>query len=511
MPASTTGLEREGPRHISELSREAQTRLHVGGDLIRRSYVPVPFNGHQGAKWHLFLDHELNIVELCAVAGGIIILRVTGERSDSPLLQQAIATLCRLQQKNGGWTSWVTRPEEVETSSTEEPLTLDTFYALRALSLTELITSQNFWDGIEWLRRTSCSEGGWGFYAEGKPFVLPTSYAIRILSKAYSTRPNVLLRDVIHRGLEWMVKAQNHTQGWGRAPGEESSSVHTALALMALMEAGLTRVSSEVVSGRDWLLDNSGDRSAIFDSYEVPQRGEKGVITEARINHLNFPEGLIVQGLLAAETDLLDPRLLGVVGALLNLQDKDGYWKCIHAAFKQPIYAIMDACLALQAFVRQVEDRRIFLELSEHIQTLRIHLGTLADRSREVDARIDGLDSSMARMLSEMANAGTSLQQAESRLATLERLQQKLDRMTQGLWLLSPVTAISRFCYQYRLFSCLLLLLTACGAGTLVAWYFFGVKSRTFFAASFATNGVLLAINILTFFYQLYPRLRSKG
>lgn len=511
--ASTTGSGSERPLYLAELSRDAQKQLYAANQLICKSYSSIEFNGNRGAKWHLFLDHEMDIVESCAIASAITVLRMTGERADSPLLQQAIATLSSLQQKNGGWTSWVTKMEEAVGGSTEEPLTLDTFYAVRALLVSEQAGSKNFQDGINWLTQTTCPEGGWGFYPDGKPCVLPTSYAIRILSKTNSIQPSASMKDTIDRGITWLLKAQSPEKGWGRIPGEESSSVHTALALMALADAGFNGLSPNMISGRNWLLDNHQDRSAIFDTYDVPRRDTKGKITGVlrTIKHLNFAEGLILQGLLAAETDFLDERFLKTVGNLISLHELNGHWKCLHAGFGQPMYAIMDACLALHRFVREIEDRRIFLELSAHIRTFQMKFAAVAKDFKRIEGNAEETNSSITRALNEVAQMGVSVQQLNTRLSNLDRLAERLDRIERGLWLLSPVTTASRFCAEYRLFSTVLFLLIVCGAASLIAWHYFGLKSRLFIVITFATNAVLLLINVISFFYQLYPRLHPKS
>jgi hypothetical protein len=506
--SSIPGPRSDRPLHLSELSRDAQKQLYAANQLICRSYSTIEFNGGRGVKWHLFLDNPIEIVESCALASGITILRITGERADSHLLQQAISTLCRLQQASGGWTSWVSTMEQVEDKSAEEPLTLDTFYALRALFVSEQNESKSFSDGINWLLSTACLEGGWGFYRGGKPFVLPTSYAVRILSQANSARPSPSMKDAIDRGLGWLLAAQSPDGGWGRAPKEESSSVHTALGLMALAEAGFNGLSPHVISGRRWLLANHLGRFVIFDTYDVPSRNTKRKTSVLRtINHLNFAEGLILQGLLAAETDLLDIHFQEAATNLLRLHETDGHWKCLHAGFKQPIYAIMDACIALSRLVREVDSRRLFLEISEHIQTFQIRFDSVAEQLQQLDNKIEAINSENSRNFDELASINAFFNRINMKLLDLERGATRIDRIEEGLWLLSPVTIASRFSAQYRLFSSVLFLLLICGTATLIAWYFYGIKSRLFLIVSFATNGVLLLINIISFYFQLYPRL----
>jgi hypothetical protein len=334
------------------------------------------------------------------------------------------------------------------------------------------------------------------------------------LSKANSIKSDILTSDVIKRGLEWLLSACNHEGAWGRTAGESSSAVHTSLALMAVVDAGLTRYSTEVVAAREWLLSHLDDRDSIFDNYDVPHRDDTGKIVGAprrTINHLNFPGGLIVQGLLTAGTNLLDDRLLRSVEDLISLQDKDGSWTSKQVAWKQPVYAIMDAVLALSHFIRQVEDRQVYLELMEQLQTIRNEMQLGVSRSTDFDLRLSGISESNQAVLDRIASIDVSLSELRGSVTKIERLEQHINRIEQGLWLARPFATLSRFCAQFRLFALILFLLVLAGATEIISRQRYGIKSRTFVLSSWTVDGVLLLISILAFFFELYPHARRKG
>lgn len=498
---------------IRQLGYKARSALEEAMKSIRPKAEPITFRGCQGRKWHLFLDQPVAATETCAIACGITILATCGEPPDSELMNEATRTLEQLHLPGSGWTSWVSDLGDVSTGQQEEALVLDTFYSLRALKLVGRIDSDPFREGLDWLRAAhNAAEGGWAFFQGDSSYTLPTSYALRILSTALDDS-NPVARDVIHRGTAWLLSCQEERGdgSWGRARGEPSSAVHTALALMALMDAGFDAYSPRVTQGTEWLLANIDEREHISDYYITPGRDSEGRPKDVRaINHVNFPEGIILQGLLASRANLLHPAMLAAVAELIELQTKEGCWRCLLAPREQPIYAVMDACLALKAFVEQVERHEAVLEASERIQ---LHDSLFAEQLSNYEQLMEET-ATIAQTVSDIGGQVSQLLRdvggIRTELTTLTENQQsfasQVSAFDSGLLLLKPLLWATN---RARMYPWVALLLALLVPSVVLSAYFLltkGQASQSFAKVSFILTILLIPANVIAFWRNVYRR-----
>jgi hypothetical protein len=437
------------PVRIFRLLGQQSRQSLVDAEMFVRSHaVEVTFDDQRGWKWDLFADEPTESVETCAISCAIIALSAAGGLDASLMVNESVRTLLRLQLPSGGWTSWLTSLDDLADEDPEEALVVDTYFALSALNAVEMKGVEQFAQGIEWFCRVQdATTGGWGFYPGAPPQLLPTCMAI--VSLAYhDTDNNSATRAVINRGVTWLLSHQ----GSGERPGwsiraDVPSAVHTAWALQALSAAGLDSYSPPVVAAREWLLDNVADRGSLIDHYVTPGLTLAGHRRASRaITHINFPEGIIVRGLLLAGTHILDPRLLAAVDQLVRDQRVGGYWCCVHAPKEQPIYALTDACVALRLFVDKVKTHESILEISEqilehqvavsrlaaHVETLRSGSQNTAAQLAEISAKIDDARREIEERRDADQATNAHLRQVEANVAWLSR---GLTGMRPLMWL----------------------------------------------------------------------------
>jgi len=449
------GAPRQAIRLLAQRARHA---LGEAGAFVRSRAVPLVFDNGPGRKWHLFADQPIDSTETCAISCAVTTLIAIGERPDTPLISEALRTLLLLELPSGGWTSWINNLDDLAAEDPEQPLIIDTYFALYALNALGLENSEPFARGVEWFRRAQdAAVGAWGFHPGAEPQVLPTSMAIVALSfRGQQSEP--LVRDVVNRGVEWLLNRQldGEVRGWSNRENRPASAVHTAWALRALTAAGHDPYSPPIVAAREWLLDHIADRESIIDHYVAPGRTLAGRVRASRaITHINFADGIIVHGLLRAGANVLDPRLLTAVDTLIRAQEREGYWRCLHSPREQPIYAVMDACIALRLFVDTVQRHESVLEVSERIQQ---HEAVVTALSTASAATVSGLADLNAR-LDEIIRR---LDEQDSRWRALEAdtvgVRTSVDRLSVGLAALHPVMWLTRLIARWPVLTLLVVL-----------------------------------------------------
>lgn len=495
-------LSGSGPPAIQLVAERAQQALAEAGAFVRSHGVPLTVNDQPGRKWHLFADLPIDSTETCAISCAVAALLSIGDRPDSSLVTEAMQTLLPLQLPSGGWTSWVNNIDDV-TEDPEEALIIDTYFALRALDMYGIAESEPFSRGIEWFRGVQDSAaGGWGFHPGGEPHVLPTSMAVAALSiRGRQNDPTV--RDAVNRGVEWLLhhRGRNNEQGWRNRHGQPSSAAHTGWALRALTAAGYDRYSPPVVAAREWLLSHTKDRESIIDHYVTPGRTSGGLRRASRaITHISFPEGIIVHGLLSAGANLLDPRLLVAVEDLILAQEREGYWRCLHAPREQPIYAVMDACIALRLFVDVVQRHESILEVSERVQQ---HEATVAQLNTRVEALLAVSNTTLERITgvaTTLEVVGRRLDEQQARwqdlTAEVGGIHAKMESLRRGLVLLNPVIWLTRLVIRWPVLA-VLVVLQAVAYG--LAAFTFPPGYR---ALSWVVGGLLTLVTAITFWAQ---------
>ncbi len=389
---------------VREITRQAEGCLRASEIVIRKKAKFFDEGKDRFCTWHLCLEQEIATPpkETCAIACGILISIICGgeQAKGEPEVRQGVDLLKKLQEQqgDGGWTS-LPRPDEKEDS-----LVLDTHYALRALlEAGEDKQSEAVQKAGQWLVRAANPKGGWGFLSfdyrqrDDISYVLPTCYAIRALSTIYGPR-DIVVRDTIDKALYWLeTDCRRSTGAYGpRSEGESKSAVHAAAALMAFIAAGQSPYSLHIKESVEWLLDNIDERDYVEEEgYILPDRDKDGGVVpdriRRRINHVTFPEGFILQGLVSGGADLLDSRLLQLVSDLADVQ-KDGCWRCTQRPHdERPIYTVMDGCLGLRAFIAEVNKKKDTLDLSADVRNLASHLEGLREQIKSISEEIGTL------------------------------------------------------------------------------------------------------------------------
>lgn len=388
-------MQEQGMVRIGELRDQASACLGLAADRIQKDARFV--ENDRLCLWRLELDSESEVIprEACAVACGILALHSTVGSSPrvERMLVGARESLFDLQQDDGGWTSIQGGPEEIVDS-----LTLDTYFALQALLMDEGSpeSDEKIRKGFEWLLDAVNPSGpGWGFYKGATDSrTLPTTYAIRTLRKRYGDA-DVRARDAVTSAVDWLLGDVKTPEGaWGQKPGAPPSVVHTAATLMALDAAGFSPYSADMVQGRTWLLEHLDEKEQITEfDYEVYRTNRRTSAREfhARISHTTFPEGFVLQSLMTAGTSILDERLLDLVHVLTTDQKKNGTWPCHERpSHSEPIYAVVDACLALRMFASRVAQQAALLEIVDPLREL-------TSRTTAMERKIQDIDEAISR------------------------------------------------------------------------------------------------------------------
>jgi len=220
---------------------------------------------------------------------GIIIvacflLGVTQGAVASPknVLNKALSYIIKVQQPDGGWqliagkgetevetTTWATRALLL-TKKNEAAAKKGIAYILKhqkpsgswngniahtAFSIWTLSEAGQGRDAIEkgvsWLWRVQKTDGGWGPAPKAPNLSIYTAVAIRALLAAGLPTNDVM----IQKGVKYLKSVQNQDGGWGVPKGGHSLSLSTAWALYAMLGAGVPRNDDSIKKGLKWLLN----------------------------------------------------------------------------------------------------------------------------------------------------------------------------------------------------------------------------------------------------------------
>ena len=105
--------------------------------------------------------------------------------------------------------------------------------------------------GVTWLWQAQKKDGGWGRSPKGPNLSIYTAVAIRALLAAGLPIDDMMIK----KGVEYLMAVQNKDGGWGVPKGGRSLSLSTAWALYAMLEAGIPRFDDSVRKGIKWLLN----------------------------------------------------------------------------------------------------------------------------------------------------------------------------------------------------------------------------------------------------------------
>jgi hypothetical protein len=267
---------------------------------------------------------------------------------NGPLVDEAAATLEKLQNPDGGWQ--VRRAligEQSEISITES--TCYCLWALHAAGRSDL--SDPTRNAIKWLEGVQGAGGGWRSSPRvAETQVGPSAAAVTVLSR-YARA------SAVERGANWLRSVQCPDGGWGpTAPtsplGRDfTSPAYTAHVIIALLASGASSADPVIERGCKYLeetFDSRRDepwRPTSFNTLVDPN-------TSSRLDFRHFATPWAVVALAMAGRGIGNPVTLGGVNLLLALQDSAGAWRCeLTAPDARPIWATHDALYALRTII----------------------------------------------------------------------------------------------------------------------------------------------------------------
>ncbi len=202
--------------------------------------------------------------------------------SPKDVLHKAIAYIIKVQQPDGGWqliagkgetevetTAWATRALLL-TKTDEAAVQKGIAYLLKhqdasgswnnniahtAFAIWTLADAdkgaQAIKDGVTYLWKAQKKDGGWGRSPKGPNLSIYTAVAIRALLAAGLSPDSMMIK----KGVEYLESVQNKDGGWGVPKGGRSLSLSTAWALYAMLAADIPRYDSSIKKGLKWLLN----------------------------------------------------------------------------------------------------------------------------------------------------------------------------------------------------------------------------------------------------------------
>ncbi len=202
--------------------------------------------------------------------------------SPKDVLNKAITYIIKVQQPDGGWqliagkgetevetTAWATRAL-LMTKADDAAAQKGIAYILKhqkpngswnnniahtAFAIWTLADARKgpkaIADGVSFLWRSQKKDGGWGRTPKGPNLSIYTAVAVRALLAAGLPMDNLMIK----KGVEYLMATQNKDGGWGVPKGGRSLSLSTAWAIYAMLEAGIPRYDDAIQKGVKWLLN----------------------------------------------------------------------------------------------------------------------------------------------------------------------------------------------------------------------------------------------------------------
>ncbi len=215
---------------------------------------------------------------------GILMLGVAQGAMASPkdVLHKAMDYILKAQQPDGGWqlikgkgetevetTAWATRAlllTKVDEGAAKKGIAYilkhqrpdgswNNNIAHTAFAIWTLADagkgSKAIANGVSYLWRSQKKDGGWGRSPKGPNLSIYTAVAIRALLAAGLSLDNLMIK----KGVAYLESVQNKDGGWGVPKGGRSLSLSTAWAIYAMLNAGVPRYDDAVKKGVKWLLN----------------------------------------------------------------------------------------------------------------------------------------------------------------------------------------------------------------------------------------------------------------
>lgn len=195
-----------------------------------------------------------------STARGIITL-LSHKDYTKELIYTSVKFLLRQQHKNGGWPREIGQDEGTEIVLLRGVSDIGaTLPIITALSLVKTRYKKDklgkeaesaLTDADNWLHKSQKKEdGSWAHFGKGEGDVLATSWAIRALIDAGEKSNS----SCIKKGVDFILRSQNESGGWGRQKGQKSDIIHTYNAIHSLVLSGKDfKTTIEIQKGFEWL------------------------------------------------------------------------------------------------------------------------------------------------------------------------------------------------------------------------------------------------------------------
>jgi lanosterol synthase len=259
--------------------------LRSGADYLRRQQIGISFEGFRAAYrndprggWCFASGWHGWPVTDCTAEAVLGLLSADGDAADVTALGDAVRFMLRGQNRDGGFGTyeaqrsvvgleWLNPAEMFADSMTEHSYVECTASCLAALTacaerLPQVIgqaETKAMSRAGAWLRRAQERDGSWkGVW--GVQFIYGTFFGIRGLLAAGARADDPALRSAC----QWLLDHQREDGGWGEhyrgcytgqyVEHDESQVIHTAWALIALLEAGDADWTA-IARGAQFLMD----------------------------------------------------------------------------------------------------------------------------------------------------------------------------------------------------------------------------------------------------------------
>jgi Squalene-hopene cyclase C-terminal domain len=330
------------------LQSEAELSSSAIDACVRRSLACLRANFRTTstgtAGWYHYLDDPQPGVTASAV--GLYCFGLAGvefERAD-----QVVRYLISQQgsgEYEGGWA--------VRTTN-NFPIVEATAWVLRCLAIqTSSLTTAGdaLKKGVLWLENNQNTDFGWGSYKGQPSRTFTTALAVLALQECGGSA------DIISNAHKWLIEAQGQNQpAWGPLPMSEPTSLHTSIALLALLGSPGSLPVTAVRQTIDWLSERlqPGDhveRSTMVEEYDVPYLHND--IPDTFQNSLpHFAGPVALTALLRAGADPLQVNMFRAVNEIIRTQEtgdspRSGTWELPRSPLRPSIWAIWPFIAAL--------------------------------------------------------------------------------------------------------------------------------------------------------------------
>jgi len=308
-------------------------------DCLRQHYRVT----EEGAGWYHYLDDPSPGISASSV--GLFVFQTTGrvfEHTDRVVRYLLDHQVQGHGDYDGGWSVRTTRGF---------PVVEATGWVLRALSGPEcrMIGAQDALSrGVAWLCRNQNTDFGWGSYRGRPSRVFTTSLAMLALQECGGDVK------VVDNAQKWLIDAQSpQSPAWGPTPGAEPTSLHTSIALLALLNQRGALGTNAVSQTCEWLLEHltPGEHSELrttVEDYDVPYEWD-GIADVFQNSMPHFAGPMALTAMLAAGASPLSQEIFGAIRQIIDSQLEQGHWELPRSPTRPSIWAIHPFVQALAA------------------------------------------------------------------------------------------------------------------------------------------------------------------